>query len=99
MRLVVEKKDELIYGPVLITEGRHKGRVGYYDNEDEDSPHLGSPRCYGPPHRFPPRDAGSLQPIHDHCLAGRAAGSNAVGLRRRTKLVKEDKKWPGTGMF
>lgn len=36
MRLVVEKKDELIYGPVLITEGRHKGRVGYYDNEDED---------------------------------------------------------------
>ncbi len=39
----------------------------------------------------PPRDAGSLQPIHDHRLAGRAAGSNAVGLRRRTQLVKEDK--------
>ena len=36
MRLVVDKKDELIYGPVLITKGSHKGKVGYYDDEDED---------------------------------------------------------------
>lgn len=36
MRLVVEKNDELIYGPVLITKGPHKGKVGYYDDEDED---------------------------------------------------------------
>ncbi len=36
MRLVDDKKDELIYGPVLITKGSHKGKVGYYDDEDED---------------------------------------------------------------
>lgn len=36
MRLVVDKKDELIYGPVLITKGSHKGKVGYYDDEDDN---------------------------------------------------------------
>lgn len=34
MRLVVKKK--LMYGPVLITKGPHKGKVGYYDDEYED---------------------------------------------------------------
>ena len=36
MRLVVEKKKKIIHGPVLIIKGCHKGKVGYYDDEDED---------------------------------------------------------------
>jgi hypothetical protein len=27
-------KEDLDYGPVLITRGKYKGRIGYYDDDD-----------------------------------------------------------------
>jgi len=29
-----EEDDELWYGPVIVTRGQHKGRIGYYDDDD-----------------------------------------------------------------
>jgi len=29
---------ELEYGPILVVKGRHKGRVGYYDDEANGVP-------------------------------------------------------------
>lgn len=30
--------DELQYGPILVTKGLYKGRIGIYDNEDDSNP-------------------------------------------------------------
>ena len=29
-------KRNLSYGPVLITKGSHKGKIGYYDDDEDD---------------------------------------------------------------
>ena len=29
----VEKDQALIYGPVIVTRGKHKGRIGNYDDD------------------------------------------------------------------
>ena len=36
---IKDKKEagNLVYGPVMITAGKHKGRIGIYDDEDEDA--------------------------------------------------------------
>lgn len=36
---VKDKKEvgNLVYGPVMISAGKHKGRIGMYDDEDEDA--------------------------------------------------------------
>lgn len=32
------KPEEIPHGPVYITAGPHKGRIGYYDDEDYEFP-------------------------------------------------------------
>src|SRR5689334_2958616 len=34
MRLMAASSDDLKYGPVAILKGPHKGRIGYYDDDD-----------------------------------------------------------------
>ena len=29
-------RDDLNYGPILITKGQHKGKIGYFDDTDID---------------------------------------------------------------
>ena len=33
----IKEAGNLVYGPVMITAGKHKGRIGIYDDEDEDA--------------------------------------------------------------
>jgi hypothetical protein len=79
---MVEQGD---YGPVLILRGRHKGTVGYYDDDDDGAiVYLGAPfevlskgvdRCVGPAPRHLRISAGRDAPCAPGVVAGRLCKS------------------------